>query len=198
MLKRASSGWPQVHKAIVIGCSAGGVQALSTLLGGLAQNLPAPVIVVCHMGSEDTHMFCDILNHRSRLPVTEALERHPPVMGTVYIAPASYHLLIERDGCFALSVDDRVCFCRPAIDVLFCSASAYYRQHLIGVVLTGANDDGSQGLKAIRQRGGLGIVQTPDSAEAKAMPESAIRIAGADHIVSLPEIAPHLNQLFGC
>ncbi len=184
-----------VPAAVVIGCSAGGVAALGTLLAGLACNLQCPLIVVCHTGSEDVDMLREVLMLKSALPVLEAEERHRPLPGIVYLAPAGYHLLVEADGCFALSVDDRVCYSRPSIDVLFESAATAYLQRLIGVVLTGANDDGAAGLKAIRQRHGLGIVQNPAEAQAAAMPTAAIKLAGADHILPLAAIAPLLNRL---
>lgn len=183
------------YRAVVVGCSAGGVHALTTLLGGLAPNLHVPLIVVCHTGSEDVDMLREVLALKSPLPVQEALERHAPQPGTVYLAPAGYHLLVERDGCFALSVDARVCYSRPAIDVLFESAAAHYGAQLIGVVLTGANDDGAIGLKAIRDHAGMAIVQLPQDAVATAMPEAALRIAGADHVVVLMDIAPIINHL---
>jgi two-component system chemotaxis response regulator CheB len=181
--------------AIVLGCSAGGVTALRTVLAGLSPPLPVPVIVVCHTGGEELGLLCEVLASASALPVREAIERQWPQASVVHLAPAGYHLLIEADGRFALSVDARVCYSRPAIDVLFETAARYYRERLIGVVMTGANDDGAAGLKAIRVRGGIGIVQTPDSAEARAMPEAALALAGADHVKPLADIAPLLNHL---
>lgn len=181
--------------AVVVGCSAGGVQALGVLLAGISPTLPVPVIVVCHTGSEDVEMLCDVLALKSALPVQEAAERHAPAAGRVYIAPAGYHLLLEADGCFALSVDARVCYSRPAIDVLFQAAALHYRQRLVGVVLTGANDDGARGLKTIRTQGGFALVQQPDTAVASAMPEAALRLAGADAVLPLADIAPFLNRL---
>lgn len=181
--------------AVVVGCSAGGVQALGTLLQGLAPNLKYPVIVVCHTGSEDVEMLRDVLGLKSALPVQEAEERHAPLPGIAYLAPAGYHLMLEGDGRFAFTVDARVCYSRPSIDVLFESAAAVHGPKLVGVVLTGANEDGALGLKAIRDGGGLGVVQLPGEATAAAMPEAAIRIAGADHILPLADIAPFLNSL---
>ncbi len=180
--------------AVVIGCSAGGVRALGTVLGGLAPNLQVPVIVVCHVGSEDVDMLTDVLSVKSSLPVTEARERHRPEAGVVHVAPAGYHLLIETDGSFVLSADARVCYSRPAIDVLFTTAADHYRRQLLAVVLTGANEDGAEGLKAIRARQGLAIVQSPEEAEAPEMPTAALRIAGADHIAPLADIAPLINS----
>lgn len=198
MRRRVCSGWPivaEVPSAVVVGCSAGGVHALGTLLSALAPNLLCPLIVVCHTGSEDVEMLRDVLALKSAIPVQEAAERHAPRPGIAYLAPAGYHLMLESDGHFALTVDARVCYSRPSIDVLFESAASVHRERLIGVVLTGANDDGAKGLKAIRDAGGLAIVQSPADAVATAMPEAAIRIAGADHILPLAGIAPLLNCL---
>lgn len=183
------------YQAIVIGCSTGGVRALSLLLGGLTPALRVPVIVVCHTGGEDVDMLREVLSLKSALPVLEATERREPLPGQVYLAPSGYHLLLEADHCFALSVDERVCYSRPAIDVLFASAATQYGAQLIGVVLTGANEDGADGLKRIRDNQGLAIVQAPEDAEASAMPAAAIARAGADYIVPLTGIAPILNRL---
>ena len=182
------------YRAVVIGCSAGGVHALSTVLAALNPALRVPIVLVCHTGSEDVEMLCEVLALVSRLPVQEARERHAPAPGIVHVAPSGYHLLIEADGCFALSVDARVCFSRPAIDVLFDSAALHYGAQLIGVVLTGANQDGAQGLANIRARQGLAIVQSPAEAEAATMPEAALRLAGADHTAKLADIATLINQ----
>lgn len=185
----------EAPQAVVVGCSAGGVQALGVLLAGISPQLPVPMIIVCHTGSEDVEMLCEVLALKSMLPVQEASERHAPQSGNVYVAPAGYHLLLEVDGCFALSVDARVCYSRPSIDVLFEAAAQRYRQRLVGVVLTGANEDGAKGLKAIRERGGTALVQDPTTSVASAMPEAALRIAGADAVLPLADIAPFLNRL---
>lgn len=181
--------------AVVMGCSAGGMGALRTVLSGLDRSFPRPVIVVCHTGSEDITTFCELLELTSRLPVREARERQCAIPGVVHMAPSGYHLLLEEDGCFALSVDERVSFARPSIDVLFESAASASGSGLIGVVMTGANNDGATGLKIIRQRGGVAIVQTPADAQAPSMPQAALDIAGADHCVPLDDIAPLLNRL---
>lgn len=194
---RASTGCRPVHSAVVVGCSAGGVTAAGQLLAQLSPQLKLPVIIVCHTGSEDVEMLCEVLSLVSRLPVCEASERHRPQPGIAYLAPAGYHLLIERDGCFALSVDERVAYSRPSIDVLFVAAAECYGAALIGVVLTGANEDGAEGLLTIRSLGGLGIVQSPETAEVDTMPAAALRIAGADHIAPLDGLATLINH-YGC
>lgn len=183
------------YQAVVIGCSTGGLRALTAIVSELDAGLSIPVILVCHTGAEDVDLLCELLARVSRLPVREAAERERPVAGTVHVAPSGYHLHLEADRHFALSIDAKVCFVRPAIDVLFQSAADAYRSKLIGVVLTGANEDGAQGLASIRQRGGYGIVQDPADAEAPQMPAAALRVAGADQVLPLRRIAAHINEL---
>jgi two-component system chemotaxis response regulator CheB len=182
-------------EAVVIGCSAGGLKALYAVLAGLDEHLPVPVIVVIHSGSDDVGMLCNLLSKVSQLPVEEALERRQPRPGCVFVAPTGYHLYIERDGRFALSVDDKVCFVRPSIDVLFESAADVFREQLVAVVMTGSNEDGAAGLRAVRARGAIGIVQDPEDAEAPAMPAAALKLAGADYCVPLAGIARLINEL---
>lgn len=179
---------------IAIGCSQGGFNALKVLLAGLHPQLPQTVLVCCHT-SGNVDALCDLLNSHSALPVIEACERQPASGGTVHVAPGGYHLLIENDRHFALSVDARVCYSRPSIDVMFSSASDVYRAAMIGVVLTGANRDGADGLARIRRLGGVAVVQQPDTADAPEMPRAALEHAGADFCLALENIAPLLNQL---
>lgn len=186
------NGAPQ---AVVVGCSAGGLSALHALLGGLSGPLPVPMVVVCHSGSEDMRTFCELLGSRSGLPVQEAEERQLPEPGMIHVAPAGYHLLIERDGRFALSVDPRVAFSRPSIDVLFESAAEVWREHLLAVLLTGANSDGAEGCVRVRRNGGTLIVQDPETAQVPMMPAAALELAGADHCLPLSHIPSLLESL---
>lgn len=181
-------------EAIAIGCSAGGFNALRVLLGGLDPGLPQTVLVCCHTAGS-VAALCGLLARHCALPVIEAQERWPACGGTVQVAPGGYHLLLENDRHFALSVDRQVCFSRPSIDVMFDSVAEVYLAGAIGVVLTGASRDGADGLAQIRARGGIAVVQTPASAEAAAMPQAALDIAGADHCLPLEQIAPLLNRL---
>lgn len=181
--------------AAVIGTSAGGLQALHIVLRGLAWDLRVPVIVVCHTGSTDMNTFCELLEPSSRLPVLEACERMQPQPGCVYVAPSGYHLLIEANARFSLSIDEKVRFSRPSIDVLFESAAQCWKNRLAAVVLTGANQDGASGLRLVRVLGGVAVVQDPATAEAPAMPTAALEIAGADYCTPLSEIGPLINQL---
>lgn len=182
-------------RAIVIGCSAGGMRALKEVLSKLRSDVGAPILAVCHTGSEDVTTLCELIGASSNVPVREARERCRAHDNTVYIAPGGYHLLVEYGGRMSLSVDERVAFARPAIDVLFESAADVYGHELVGIVMTGANHDGAQGLLRIRQRRGIAIVQEPLDAEASAMPQAALDLAGADHCVPLRGIAPLLNRL---
>ena len=181
--------------AIVIGCSSGGIRALSTLFANLSPQIARPVLVVCHFRSDDVSGLCELLGHHSTLPVAEACERHYPEAGTIYVAPGNYHLHIESDGRFALSVDARECYSRPSINILFESASWTYREKLIGIILTGANDDGARGLSSVRQRRGISIVQLPEEAEAPEMPSAALAVAGADFLLPLAEIGGVVSDI---
>jgi two-component system chemotaxis response regulator CheB len=181
--------------AIVIGCSAGGVDALKAVLGGLDGALRQTILVCCHSSSDTVDLLCEVLGRASPLPVVEARERHRVRAGTIYLAPSGYHLLVEDDLHFALSVDPRVNHARPSIDVMFTTAAEVWQDALIGVVLTGGNADGSKGLHRIRDLGGVAVVQSPDDAHAPTMPRAALDVAGADYCVGLNDIAPLLNRL---
>jgi len=184
-----------MYEAIVIGVSAGGLHALSEIIPYLPKDYPLAVIIVQHRGSETDAFLAGYLNRICEIEVKEALTSIKIMPGCVYIAPSGYHLLIERDKTFSLSVDPPVNFSIPSIDVLFQSAGACYKEKLIGMILTGANRDGSEGLKTIKEYGGLAIVQQPQSAEVDFMPKAAINSTDVDHIIPLGEIGNFLKQL---
>jgi len=179
---------------VVIGASYGGLSALQTLLPELAPGFPLPVVVVQHRRKEADDGLCEYLGRRSQLPLVEPNDKDTVEPGRVYLAPRDYHLLIEK-SIFTLSTESPVGFARPSIDVLFETAADVYRERIIGVILTGANRDGARGLAKIKARGGLALVQDPQSAESRAMPEAAIAAAPVDKILPLAEIAPYLNEL---
>ncbi|WP_293368613.1 chemotaxis protein CheB [Nevskia sp.] len=181
--------------AVVIGCSTGGLHALSTILAALRPDLAVPVIAVCHRGQDDDGtLLVELLAQHSRLPVREAEERQLAAPGIIHLAPSGYHLLLETDGRFMLSTDPRVRYVRPAVDVLFQSAADVHREGLLAAVLTGANDDGADGLLAVRRHGGYALVQDPEEAEAPQMPLAALKRAGADAVISLAGIARTINE----
>lgn len=183
------------YEAVVIGSSAGGLNALKTLFRGLDRNFKLPVIMVQHISPDSENYMVHILNDLKKIPVKEADEKERPVPGTAYMAPPNYHLLIEPDRTFTLTVDERVNYARPSIDVLFETAAEAYKDTLIGIILTGANNDGSRGLKKIRDFGGLTIVQDPETAEVDSMPRAAVQTAHPHHTIALEEIAALLNSL---
>ncbi len=161
------------------------------LLESVPPNLGLAVIVCTHLHPADEGRFARFLHERSALPVVEACDKQPIRPGVVYVAPAQYHLLVERQRTLALSTDERVRFSRPSIDVLFESAAHAYKAKLIGLLLSGANDDGADGLAAIRRLGGFTVAQDPTSAEYPEMPQIAIgrgavcRVARPDELPSL-------------
>jgi two-component system, chemotaxis family, protein-glutamate methylesterase/glutaminase len=185
------------YEAVAIGVSSGGMEALSTLLPLLAPSFPMAVMVVQHQHPHADDFLARYLDERCQISVRQADEKDPILPGQIYLAPANYHLLVETDRTFALAVFERVNYARPAIDVLFETAAEVYRQALIGIVLTGANDDGSQGLKTIKDYGGLTIVQDPATAETDAMPRAALEATPVDYVLPLPEIGALLNTLGG-
>lgn len=181
--------------ALVIGASAGGVEALSLLLTALPATLSFPVFIVLHMPRDRPSLLAPLFGPRCAVPIREAEDKEPVVPGTVYFAPPDYHLLLDAGPVLALSVDDPVNYSRPSIDVLFESASDLYGTRLAGMILTGANEDGATGLAAVRDAGGVTIVQDPDTAFAATMPAAALRRGAADFILPLAGIADLLRTL---
>lgn len=184
-------------KAVVVGVSAGGTKALKTILPRLPENFPVPVIIVQHISPDSDSYFIRHLDSLCRLKVREAAEKEKAVQGNIYFAPPNYHLLLEEDGSFSLSLDARVNFARPSIDVLFETAAYAFCPHLIGVILTGANQDGARGLKAIADAGGYTLVQDPATAEVDSMPRAALGMAKANKVLSLDKIAAELMHVVG-
>ena len=183
------------YQAVTIGCSAGGVHALGMILSALPKSFSLPIVVVCHVAAGGNGLLAELLAGDCMLPLKEAEEKEPILAGHVYVAPADYHLLVEDNHTFSLSMDPKVAYSRPSLDVLFESMAETYGENLIGIVLTGANEDGSHGLKTIREYGGVAIVQEPRSAYATIMPKAAIDIAGADFIEPLQTILSRLISL---
>jgi len=181
--------------AAVIGCSAGGLRALQQILAFLRTDLGIAIVIVSHTGPDSANLLPEIISHSCPLPVSEAQEREPVEPGHVYFAPPNYHLLIEADRSFRLSVDACVCHVRPAADVLFISAADTYRHRLAGLVLTGANSDGARGLRAIADAGGYCFVQTPETAVADAMPRAALLAVPDAKVLRLDEVPGELDAL---
>ncbi len=183
------------YQAIVIGVSSGGMSALKIIFSVLPANFCLPIIIVQHLGSHSDSQWIKILDSKSLLQIKEADEKEKIKKGTIYIAPPNYHLLIEKNKTFSLTIDERVNFARPSIDVLFESAAEAYKDSLIGIILTGANHDGAKGLKSIKDHGGLAVIQDPETAESAYMPRSAIAAVTPDYLGSIEGITSFIMQI---
>jgi two-component system, chemotaxis family, protein-glutamate methylesterase/glutaminase len=182
------------YEIVVIGCSMGGMNALQTIFGALPKDFPVPIAVVQHRYRTSSESLPAFFRRNSELKVVDTTDKEWLKPGTVYLAPANYHLLVER-GELSLSVDDAVAYSRPSIDVLFESAAMAYGSGVIGVVLTGANADGARGAAEIKKRGGFVVVQDPATAESPSMPQAAIEATRVDRILPLDRIGPFLVEL---
>lgn len=183
-----------MFKIIVIGTSMGGVSAVEALLSGLAATFPLPIVIVQHISPDAGKHLIQHFQHVFQLPVKEAEDLETVQPGCVYFAPPGYHLMIEPGETFSLCVAEKVSYSRPSIDVLFNSAAQVYTKQALGIILTGANHDGTAGAKSIKQHGGTIIIQDPATAEAKYMPMSAIKSGFYDKILSLDDIAAFIRK----
>jgi two-component system chemotaxis response regulator CheB len=181
--------------AVVIGASAGGVEALSVLLPALSPATLAAVLIVVHLPRDGHSLLADIFARKCALSVREAEDKEPVEPGTVYFAPNNYHLLVDEGPQLALSCDELVHHSRPSVDVLFESAADVYRKRLLGIILTGANDDGAQGLASVHDAGGITVAQDPQSAHSPQMALAAIKLRRPDHVLPLRGIAELLKRL---
>lgn len=183
------------YEAVVIGASAGGFNALSFLLEQIPQKYCLPVIVVQHRAPDAGNLLEELLQQKCSITIKQADEKEPIEPGTVYVAPANYHLLVEADRTFSLSAESRIRHSRPSIDVLFESAALAYREGLIGIILTGANDDGASGVARIADCGGITIAQNPEEAQFPFMVQASIDTNRINHIWSLGTIQNFLKRL---
>jgi two-component system chemotaxis response regulator CheB len=182
-------------KAIVLGASFGGMEAIKNLLFMLPAQCTIPIIAVLHIGNNTIDTYLSMLNNNSQYNVKEAEEKESIKPGNFYFAPPNYHLLIEDNFTISLSTDKKVNFSRPSIDVLFETAAWSLQNELIGVLLTGSNNDGANGLKTIRELGGTTIVENPGTAFARTMPETAVKISHPHFILDLKDIAGKITEL---
>ena len=179
---------------LVVGTSWGGLNALRELVGALPEDFRIPAVLVQHRHRQSNHLLSTFLQERTRLEVVEVEDKMPIQSGMLFVAPADYHLLIDR-GFFTLSTEAPVRYSRPSIDVTFYSAADAYGATTVGVVLTGANSDGSRGLRRIFDRGGLALVQDPVTAESPTMPSAAVRCVPGARVQTIPQIAATLAGL---
>jgi two-component system chemotaxis response regulator CheB len=179
---------------VIIGASWGGLHAVGEILSGLPEDFPAPMLVVQHRAEDAEDVLAGLLDRRGPLSVLDADDKAPLVPGCIRVAPPGYHVLVER-GHVELSTEALVHFSRPSIDVALETGARAYGAALVGVVLTGANDDGAHGLAEVRRHGGMAIVQDPGTAERSTMPQAAIAAADPQVVAGLQDIAPLLVQL---
>ncbi len=191
MLTRAAgrAGDSAQVEAIVVGASAGAVEALNALLPAFPSTLEAAVIVVVHLPQNRPAVLVELFAAKCALAVREAEDKCAIGAGTIWFAPPGYHLLVEEDRSFSLSLDEPVHFSRPSIDVLFESAAEVYRDKLLALVLTGANQDGALGARAVQRAGGLLGVQDPATAPAEAMPQACLAATAPDFVGTVAELA---------
>jgi len=182
------------YSIVGVGSSWGGLAAMSKLLGALPADFSLPIVVVQHRSSDSDRLLAEILQDATDLKVSEIEDKEPLTPGTVHIAPANYHVLID-DGFLSLSLEEPVRFSRPSIDVMLSSAADTYGPEAIGVVLTGANEDGAQGLSDIVKRGGCALVQDPRTAEIAIMPHAAMKAVPSAEVLPLEGLAPRLIAL---
>ncbi|WP_246797446.1 chemotaxis protein CheB [Burkholderia perseverans] len=185
----------RAFEAVVIGASAGGIEVLNVLLPALPAGFGAVVLIVTHLPADSPSHLVQTFTGRCALPVVEPDAGEPLRPAHVYVAPPAYHMLVDDDRTVALSIDAQVRFSRPSIDVLFESAAHAYRERLLGILLSGANDDGTAGLEALRAQGGTAWVQAPDSAASPVMPRTAIEHHAADEVLSPAAMARRLADL---
>jgi len=181
-------------KCVVIGGSAGSIKPLLHILSKLKTSLDFPVIVILHRKNDPRSSLETLLDNGCSLVVKEAEDKETLKGGVIYVAPGDYHLLIENDHSLSLDASEKVLWSRPSIDVTFQSAADVYKNKLLGILLSGANNDGSLGLERIKAMGGKTIVQHPENAEMPAMPLAAINTFEPDYILNDTEIAPVINR----
>ncbi|HET9634673.1 MAG TPA: chemotaxis protein CheB [Gemmatimonadaceae bacterium] len=182
------------YSIVAIGTSWGGLMAMSKLLGELPPNFSIPIVIVQHRSKDSDRLLSQLLQDATPLTVCEIEDKDLLEPGRVYVAPADYHVMVER-GYLSLTVEAPIRYSRPSIDVMFTSAGDTYGKEAIGVVLTGANEDGARGLAHIVRRGGKALVQSPKAAEIPIMPEAAIRAVPSAEVLSLPMLGKRLVEL---
>lgn len=189
--KRRSSR--EACELIAIGASAGGLPALLKIVSTMEANGP-PILVVQHLDPRHKSQIPQLLGRRTSIHVKEAQDGEPVVKGTIYVGPADEHLLVS-DGAIHLAHSRLIRFSRPSIDVMFASVAATYGSRAMGVILSGSNRDGADGIAAIKSAGGITVAQSPETAEYRVMPQAAIDTGCVDHIVSLDKMGKVLSQL---
>ncbi len=183
------------RRLIVIGGSSGSLEVILDILPRLPKSFPVPMLFVMHRNNSSDSLLRDLLARKSSLTVKEVEEKEEIVRGTIYLAPADFHVLIERDGSFSLDYSEKINYSRPSIDVTFMSAAEIFGARLTGILLSGANDDGARGMQVIKEKGGTTIVQDPAEAGVDMMPKEAIRRSVIDQVLTVAGIGDYLLTL---
>ncbi len=183
------------QKYVIIGGSAGSFQVVTQILSALPANYDLPIFLCLHRLKHIRTGFIEALSIKSMLPIVEPDDKEHIRSGTIYLAPANYHMYIELGNTIALSTEPSINHSRPSIDLSFISASYSYKEKLIGIILSGANKDGAQGLKAVKESGGIAVVQSPDECQVKTMTMAAIKATQVDHILNTQQIIDFLKKL---
>ena len=181
--------------AVVIGASAGAISALSVLLPALPEKYPLPILIVVHLPADKDSVIAELFQGKCPLRVKEAEDKEALMPGTIYFAPPDYHLLVEKNNTLSLSSEEPVLFSRPSIDILFESAADAFGAKLLGIVLTGASEDGAAGMHAVCAHGGVALVEDPATAYATAMPRAALAACASAQKLSLAHIAAYLQKV---
>ncbi len=182
-------------EALIIGGSAGSLSVLLSVLPELREELNFPVIIVLHRKPGKDSILTDLLSSKTKLRVKEVEEKEKILNSTVYIAPPNYHLLIEKDRSFSLDASEKVNFSRPSIDVTFESASEVFAENNVCLLLSGANSDGTAGLRKVKENGGMALVQNPESAVAVFMPQNALQSVEIDEVLEVKNMGAFINNL---
>lgn len=183
------------YKAIVIGGSAGSFQGIVKILSELPDNFPLPIIMCLHRLKHVRNGFVEALSIKSKLEIVEPYDKQSIKKGKVYLAPSNYHMCTELGHYFSLSTEDMINNSRPAIDLTLGTTAYVFRNKLIGILLSGANKDGGLGMKYIKDRGGLTIVQEPSECMIDTMPKAALNLTTIDHVLKIDEIVTFFNEL---
>ncbi|GAB3912210.1 chemotaxis protein CheB [Larkinella knui] len=182
-------------KAVIIGGSAGSIEVLLKLLPALNPGLSFAIIIVLHRKNSTDSSLADLLSTKSTMLIREVEDKNPVTPGVIYLAPADYHLLIEKEEVFSLDDSEKVNYSRPSLDVAFESAADVYGSALVGIILSGANADGTAGFNTIKKAGGTLIAQKPETAQSSFMPQQAILHAPVDFVLDVPEMAAFINSI---
>ncbi|MBQ9471480.1 MAG: chemotaxis protein CheB [Bacteroidales bacterium] len=184
-----------MHKAVIIGGSAGSFQVITRILSAMPANFPLPVLLCLHRLKHVRSGFVEALSIKSSIPVIEPMDKEQIKPGRAYLAPANYHMYIELGNKIALSTEEPVNHSRPSIDLSFITAAQVYREKLIGIILSGANRDGAYGLKRVKDHGGMAIVQDPEECQVKTMTDTSLKMTKVDHIFNTNEIIRFLQKI---